>query len=276
MAKGAAPVSARKEMRSVTAVSRSGRGPLVEYRGVSVSYGELLAVNNVSFSVERGEILCIIGPNGAGKTTLLRMTSGLLRPTSGEIWFDGLRIDRMPAHRIATLGATQLFQDIQLFDNMTVLDNVMTGAHVWTDAGLIDTSLRLATAVDEERRMRHAAVQQLSLLGLAGVLHEWPEALSWGERKLVGLARALLCRPTLLLLDEPYGGLDTEEIDRLSRMLRTLQSEGMTILMVEHLTDVVMDVADRVVVLHYGEKLAEGTPDTIRENEQVIATYLGD
>jgi branched-chain amino acid transport system permease protein len=113
-------------------------------------------------------------------------------------------------------------------------------------------------------------------LGLAGVLHEQPEALSWGERKLVGLARALLCRPTLLLLDEPYGGLDTEEIDRLSKILAALVSGGMTILMVEHLMDVVMDVADRVIVLHYGEKLAEGTPDTIRGDERVIATYLGD
>jgi len=269
-------MSSRTAMRSATSVSRGGHGPLVEYSGVSVSYGELVAVNNVSFSVERGEILCIIGPNGAGKTTLLRMTSGLLRPTGGQIWFEGLRIDTMPAHRIAALGATQLFQDIQLFDNMSVLDNVMTGAHVWSDGGLIGSSLRLAAIVDEERRIRRAAVEQLSLVGLTGVLHEFPAALSWGERKLVGLARALLCRPTLLLLDEPYGGLDTEEIDRLSRMLRTLKSEGMTILMVEHLTDVVMDVADRVVVLHYGEMLAEGTPDTIREDERVIATYLGD
>ncbi|TFH36888.1 MAG: ABC transporter ATP-binding protein [Dehalococcoidia bacterium] len=276
MAKGTASMSSRTEMRSVTAVSRGGHGPLVEYSGVSVSYGELVAISNVSFSVERSEILCIIGPNGAGKTTLLRMTSGLLRPTSGQIWFGGLRIDTMPAHRIAALGATQMFQDIQLFDNMSVLDNVMTGAHVWSDGGLIGSSLRLAAIVDEERRIRRAAVEQLSLVGLTGVLHEFPAALSWGERKLVGLARALMCRPTLLLLDEPYGGLDTEEIDRLSRMLRTLKSEGMTILMVEHLTDVVMDVADRVVVLHYGELLAEGTPDTIREDERVIATYLGD
>jgi ABC-type branched-subunit amino acid transport system ATPase component len=134
----------------------------------------------------------------------------------------------------------------------------------------------VAAAIDGERLMRRAAIQQLSALGLAGVLHEYPEALSWGEQKLVGLARALLCRPILLLLDEPYGGLDTEEIDRLSRMLRALKNEGMTILMVEHLTDIVMDVADRVVVLHYGEKLAEGTPDTIREDERVISTYLGD
>jgi ABC-type branched-subunit amino acid transport system ATPase component len=241
-----------------------------------MSYGELVAVKNVSFVVERGEILCIIGPNGAGKTTLLRMTSGLLRPTGGQIWFEGLRIDTMPAYRIAALGSTQVFQDIQLFANMTVLDNVMSGAHVWTDGGLLGTSLRLGSAVDEERRIRRAAVDQLALLGLSGVLEEYPSELSWGEQKLVGLARALLCRPTLLLLDEPYGGLDTADIERLSSTLQTLKSEGMTILMVEHLTDVVMDVADRVVVLHYGEKLAEGTPDTIREDERVIATYLGE
>ena len=268
-------MSARSELRSGVLVSRGGHGKFLEYVGVSVAYGGLMAVKDVSFVVERGEILCIIGPNGAGKTTLLRTTSGLIRPCAGEIWFEGRRIDTMPAHRIAALGSTQVFQDIQLFSNMSVLDNVMAGAHVWTDSGLIETALRILPAVQEERRIRHAAVDQLALLGLSGVLHEYPSELSWGEQTLVGLAGALLCRPTLLLLDEPYGGLDTEDIDRLSPTLRTLKSEGMTILMVEHLTDVVMDVADRVVVLHYGEKLAEGAPDTIREDERVIATYLG-
>ena len=250
--------------------------PLLEYRSLTAAYGELIAVNQVSFSVEAGEIVCIIGPNGAGKTTLLRMTSGLLKPTSGQIWFDGRRLDGTPPFRIARMGVTQLFQDIQLFANMSVLDNVMTGAHVWTRTGFAGSALRLASAVEEEHRIRDAAVEQLSLLGLSDVLHEFPGQLSWGEQKLVGLARALLCRPTLLLLDEPYGGLDTEEIDRLSQLLAALVSGGMTILMVEHLMDIVMDVADRVVVLHYGEKLAEGTPDTIREDERVIATYLGD
>ena len=269
-------MSARPETRSDITMPLDEHSPMLEYRGVTVSYGELIAVKDVSFSVERGEILCIIGPNGAGKTTLLRMTSGLLKPTSGEIWFDGVRIDKMPAYAIAGLGSTQLFQDIQLFSNMSVLDNVMTGAHVWTGGGLFGTSLRFARAMAEERRIRRAAVDQLSKVGLSGVLHEFPHELSWGEQKLVGLARALLCRPKFLLLDEPYGGLDTEEIERLSAMLRMLQSKGMTILMVEHLTDVVMDIADRVVVLHYGEMIAEGSPDSIRENEQVISTYLGD
>jgi ABC-type branched-subunit amino acid transport system ATPase component len=249
---------------------------LLEYRALRAEYGELVAVKDVSFAVSSGEIVCIIGPNGAGKTTLLRMTSGLLKPTGGHIWFDGKRIDRVSAYRRAKLGIVQLFQDIQLFANMSVLDNVMTGAHVWTRAGFAASALRLSSAVAEEKRIREAALQELEAVGFADRASEFPGALSWGEQKLVGLARALLSRPTLLLLDEPYGGLDTEEIDRLSRMLRTLKSEGMTILMVEHLTDIVMDVADRVVVLHYGEMLAEGTPDTIREDERVIATYLGD
>ncbi|MBN1856243.1 MAG: ABC transporter ATP-binding protein [Dehalococcoidia bacterium] len=269
-------MSARSEARADMAMSGDGHCPMLEYRGLTVSYGELLAVKDVSFSVERGEILCIIGPNGAGKSTLLRMTSGLLKPSGGQIWLEGRRIDTMPAYQIAALGSTQVFQDIQLFSNMSVLDNVMTGAHVWTDGGLVGTGLRLSRAVSEERRIRHVAVDQLAKVGLSGVLHEFPSELSWGEQKLVGLARALLCKPTLLLLDEPYGGLDTEEIERLSALLRMLRSRGMTILMVEHLTDVVMDIADRVVVLHYGEKIAEGTPAAIRENEQVISTYLGD
>lgn len=248
---------------------------LLEYRALRAEYGELVAVKDVSFAVSPGEIVCIIGPNGAGKTTLLRMTSGLLKPTGGQILFGGRRIDRMRAHRRARLGIVQLFQDIQLFANMSVVDNVMTGAHVWTRVGFVASALRLSSAVAEEKRIREAALDELKKVGLAHRAAEFPGALSWGEQKLVGLARALLCRPTLLLLDEPYGGLDTADIERLSTTLRVLKSEGMTILMVEHLTDIVMDVADRVIVLHYGEKLAEGAPDTIREDERVIATYLG-
>jgi len=252
------------------------REAMLQYRGLTVSFGELVAVNNVSFTVDSSDIVCIIGPNGAGKTTLLRMTSGLLNPTSGEIWFEGRRIDRLPAFRLARLGIVQLFQDIQLFANMSVLDNVMTGAHVWTRAGFAGSALRLSTAVAEEKRIREAALDELATVGLAHRAHQFPGSLSWGEQKLVGLARALLCRPSLLLLDEPYGGLVQDDITRLTALLRGLQNRGVTILMVEHLTDVVMDVAERVVVLHYGEKLAEGSPDSIRADERVIATYLGE
>ena len=252
------------------------RHALLEYRGLSVAYGELVAVNNVSFSVDGGEIVCIIGPNGAGKTTLLRMTSGLLKPTDGEIWFEGNRIDRVPAFRRARKGIIQLFQDIQLFSNMSIVDNVMTGGHVWTRTGFAGSALRFKSSVAEERRIREAAMNELATVGLLHRADQFPGALSWGEQKLAGLARALLAHPSLLLLDEPYGGLVQEDIERLTALLRGLQKRGVTILMVEHLTDVVMDVADRVVVLHYGEKLADGSPDSIREDEKVIATYLGE
>ncbi|MFW6102809.1 MAG: ABC transporter ATP-binding protein [Chloroflexota bacterium] len=255
--------------------SGASRHALLEYRGLSVTYGELVAVNNVSFSVDSGEIVCIIGPNGAGKTTLLRMTSGLLKPTGGEIWFEGSRIDRVPAFRRAERGIVQLFQDIQLFSNMSVVDNVMSGAHVWTQTGFAGSALRTKSAVAEERRIREEAMNELATVGLLHRADQFPDALSWGEQKLAGLARALLAHPSLLLLDEPYGGLVQDDIERLTALLRGLQNRGVTILMVEHLTDVVMDVADRVVVLHYGEKLADGSPASIREDEKVIATYLG-
>jgi ABC-type branched-subunit amino acid transport system ATPase component len=271
-----APV--RVESAAVRECDRSSaeREALLEYRGLTVSFGGLVAVNNVSFKVHSGEIVCIIGPNGAGKTTLLRLTSGLLKPRKGEIWFDGKRIDHVPAYRLARLGIVQLFQDIQLFANMSVLDNVMTGAHVWTRSGFAASALRLSTVVAEEKRIREAALDELATVGLVNRAGQFPGSLSWGEQKLVGLARALLARPSLLLLDEPYGGLVQDDISRLTALLRGLQKRGVTILMVEHLTDVVMDVAERVVVLHYGEKLAEGSPDRIRRDERVIATYLGE
>ena len=264
--------AARRKCDRLTGQSEA----LLEYRGLSITFGELEAIKNVSFSVEGGEIVCIIGPNGAGKTTLLRMTSGLLKPTSGQIWFGDSRVDRLPAWQRARLGIVQLFQDIQLFSNMTVLDNVMTGAHVWTRAGFAASALNLSSAVAEEKRIREAALDELTTVGLAGRARQFPSALSWGEQKLVGLARALLARPSLLLLDEPYSGLVQDDIFRLTGLLRGLQKRGVTMLMVEHLTDVVMDVAEKVVVLHYGEKLAEGSPDSIRADERVIATYLGE
>ncbi|MFO8079162.1 MAG: ATP-binding cassette domain-containing protein [Armatimonadota bacterium] len=182
----------------------------------------------------------------------------------------------MPAFRRAQRGIVQLFQDIQLFSNMSVVDNVMTGAHVWTRTGFAGSALRFQSAVVEERRIREAAMNELATVGLLHRAEQFPGALSWGEQKLVGLARALLARPSLLLLDEPYGGLVQDDIERLTELVNGLQKRGVTIVMVEHLTDVVMDVADRVVVLHYGEKLADGSPGSIRQDEKVIATYLGE
>ena len=260
----------------ISAGSERLEGPLLDVRSVSAAYGDLRVLKDVSFSVRAGERVCIIGPNGAGKTTMLKIVNGLLRPSSGEILFSGERIDRLAAHRVAALGITQMFQDVQLCTNMSVIDNVMTGCHVWSRAGFIATGLGLSSALGEEAAIRRAAAEQLEDFGLGRRADYGTRALSWGEQKLAGLARALVARPSLLLLDEPYGGLVPDEIDMLSRLLRNLSAGGMTVLMVEHLTDIVMDVAERVVVLHYGEKIAEGPPQQIRDDEKVIATYLGE
>ena len=248
---------------------------ILEIRDVSVAYDGLVAVNGVSFCVRRGDIIAIIGPNGAGKTTLLKLITGLLRPSGGEIWLKQQRVDRVAPHRIASLGVTQVFQDIQLFSNMSVVENVMAGCHVWTGASFLSTGLRLPHSRAEERNISDTALRKLSLVGLGQKAFYSPSSLSWGEQKRVGLARALAAGADLLLLDEPYGGLIAEEIGRLSQLLLELQHRGITILMVEQLTDVVLDIANQVVVLRYGEKIADGTAAEIQGNEQVIATYLG-
>jgi len=254
----------------------SYKQPLLYVRRLSAAYGDLAVLKNVDLHVSAGELVCIIGPNGAGKTTMLKLINGLLRPSGGEIWFRDSRLDLLPAHKIARRGVTQMFQDIQLCPTLTAQQNVMTGCHVWTRSGFMATGFRLRKARDEEAVIRAVALEQLNALGLAHLADAMPRRLSWGEQKLVGLARALVARPSLLLLDEPYGGLVQDEINRLSCLLHELTAVGIAILMVEHLTDVVMDVADNVVVLHYGEKIAEGPPQRIRQDERVIASYLGD
>ncbi len=250
--------------------------PVLELHRLSAAYGNLVVLRDVDLRVNSGELVCIIGPNGAGKTTLLKLVNGLLRPASGEILFRGERIDGLPAYRIARHGITELFQDVQLCPTLSVIDNVMTGCHVWSMAGFLATGFRSRRARQEESTIRDVSMKQLEELGLAGRALAEPRELSWGEQKLVGLARALVARPSLVLLDEPYGGLMQDEIDRLSSLLRRLTGDGMTVLMVEHLTDVVMDVASRVMVLHYGEKIAEGSQQSIRNDERVVASYLGE
>ena len=263
-------------IRDRLAGQNSREAPLLELNGVSAAYGDLMVLKKVDLLVDVGDLVCIIGPNGAGKTTLLKLVSGLLKPSGGEIRFRGERIDGCRAYKVARCGITQMFQDIQLSPSISVVENVMTGCHVWTRSGFVATGFRSRTAREEENAIRTVAMEQLNALGLVERASDNTRQLSWGEQKLVGLARALVARPSLVLLDEPYGGLVQDEIDRLSCMLRELTTAGMTVLMVEHLTDVVMDVASRVVVLHYGEKIAEGSPRSIRNDERVVATYLGE
>ena len=240
-----------------------------------MAFGVLTVLKKVSFSVPRGNILVMIGPNGAGKSTLLKLISGLLPLQEGEIWFRQQRLSRVAPHRIASLGITQLFQDIQLFLNMSVIDNVMVGCHLRAKTDVMSSGVRTPRARADEQSIFETAMGKLSLVGLEGKAFANPKNLSWGQQKLVGLARALATGSELLLLDEPYSGLLKDEVEELNQLILELQRQGITILIVEHLTDILMGIANQVIVLDYGEKIAEGTPAEIQHNKQVIDAYLG-
>ena len=256
-------------------LEHSNEQPILEIKDLSMAFNKLMALKGVSFSVNKGVITAIIGPNGAGKTTLSKLTVGLLKPLHGEIWFKQRQLGNLSPHVIASLGIAQVFQDIKLFANMSVIENVMVGCHVWTRASFLDTGLRRNCAKKEEKNIREIAMSKLSLVGLQEKADATPANISWGQQRLVGLARALAANPELLFLDEPYGGLRAHEIEKLSQLVFSLQRQGLTILIVDHLMDCVMNIANRVVFLVDGQKVAEGSPSEIQQNEQVRYVYIG-
>jgi branched-chain amino acid transport system ATP-binding protein len=249
---------------------------LLDVKDVSKIFGGLMAVHRVSFQVPRGKIIAIIGPNGAGKTTLFNVIAGLYPPSSGDVWFKGHKISGMASHQIACAGIARTFQLIQLFTNMTVHENVMVGRHTRSRAGFLSTALRLPTAIAEEKQIREKALEKLALVGLESRANGSPLSLPYGQQKILEIARALATEPELILLDEPAGGLSVHEIEELARQILNIRDSGVTVLLVEHRMELVMGIADWVIVLNYGEKMAEGPPSQIQNDERVIAAYLGD
>ena len=249
---------------------------LIGIKDLTVRFGGVAALDGVSFDVAPGLLTAVIGPNGAGKTTLFNCMSGLYRPTSGSILMDGRDVTRMRPYRIARLGVGRTFQAPALFGGMTLLDNLMLGRYIHGRAGVVRGILLTPGARAEEARQRAKAEEMLALLELQAHRHTLVRDLPYGVQKRLDLGRALAQEPRVLLLDEPMAGMNIEEKAALASLIADARDRwGMTLVLVEHDMSVVMDLADRVVVLDFGEKIAEGTPDEVQRNDAVIAAYLG-
>ena len=239
-------------------------------------FGGLHAVSDVSFSLQEGAIKAVIGPNGAGKTTLFNLISGVLSPTSGEVLLHGKAIQGFKPHRIAGLGVARTFQNIKMFAGMTALENVMVGRHVRSGAGFVVSMLRTPACRREEAAIRRKSMELLDFLGIADCADIEATSLAFGQQRAVELARALALEPSLLLLDEPAAGLNIYETAEVGRLISRIRDLGVTVLLVEHDMSLVMDISDEIVVLSFGQKIAEGLPTEIQRNPEVIKVYLGE
>ncbi|MBL8156273.1 MAG: ABC transporter ATP-binding protein [Anaerolineae bacterium] len=248
----------------------------LDVQNISLSFGGIRALSNITFSVRQGEILAVIGPNGAGKTSLINSINGFYSPQDGAIRFEGRDITTLPAYKRAQQGISRTFQNIALYTNMTALDNLMAARHIHMKGNLLTGALFWGAAKREEIEHRRKVEAIIEFLEMEAIRKTIVGNLSYGLRKRVELGRALALEPTLLLLDEPMAGMNVEEKEDMARFILDIhERQNMTIMLIEHDMGLVMDISDRVVALDFGRKIAEGTPDEIKRNEAVIKAYLG-
>ncbi len=244
--------------------------------GITQVFGGLTALDNISFTARRGEITGVIGPNGAGKTTLFNIVTGIYRQTAGSVYLNDRNVTGLPPERLATLGMVRTFQNIELFGQMTVAENVMVGLHTKSKSGILSCAFKLPGHLKEERLIREQSMQWLDFAGIADLCHVEAASLPFGKGRLLEIARAMALEPQIILMDEPAAGLNSRETVELAALIRKIRAAGVTVVLVEHDMELVMDVCDAILVLNLGAKLAEGTPREIQENPAVIVAYLGE
>ena len=248
---------------------------ILEAKKISKNFGGLQAINRLSFAVEKGHIFSIIGPNGAGKTTAINLITGVYPPASGEIYFEGRKLYKKRPYQVARMGIARTFQNVQMFHNMTVRENVMVGLHTKSRCGFLQCLMHTPQVSKEEEIIRDKTDRVLEFLGLDSKADQLAAGLAYGDQKRLEIARSLAAEPRLLFLDEPVAGLNLQETKEMSRTILKISEKGITIVLVEHDMNLIMGISDTITVLNYGEKIAEGDSEEIQNNPMVIEAYLG-